>query len=88
MLIEKLCFSDEIERNRRKVMEINYFLDNQQINFEQLTTEIAADDGSVGEVSKAPTDEFAMPDSVESLPDKSAASETDELSDAIFDQSI
>jgi hypothetical protein len=37
------CFSRaEIERNRRKVMEINYFLDNQQINFDTLTTDIVA----------------------------------------------
>lgn len=30
-------FRDEIDRNRRKVMEINFFLDNQQIKFEKLT---------------------------------------------------
>jgi hypothetical protein len=35
-------FSAEIERNRRKVMEINYFLDNQQINFDTLTSDIVA----------------------------------------------
>lgn len=32
--------SYEIERNRRKVMEINFFLDNQQINFDNQTSEI------------------------------------------------
>lgn len=32
--------SDEIERNRRKVMEINFFLDNQQISFDNQTSEM------------------------------------------------
>lgn len=35
-----LIFRNEIERNRRKVMEINFFLDNQQIEFENLMTEV------------------------------------------------
>lgn len=34
---------NEIERNRQKVMEINFFLDNQQINFDNLTTKLATD---------------------------------------------
>lgn len=32
--------SAEIERNRQKVMEINFYLDNQQIAFDQFTTGI------------------------------------------------
>lgn len=35
-----LINSAEIERNRQKVMEINYYLDNQQIAFEQFNTGI------------------------------------------------
>lgn len=34
---------DEIERNRRKVMEINFFLDNQQIDFDNLTAGMTID---------------------------------------------
>lgn len=36
--------SFENERNRRKVMEINYFLDNQSMKFEELSTEIGGAD--------------------------------------------
>lgn len=39
----KLYCSNEIDRNRRKVMEINFFLDNQQIKFDQLTTDVGAE---------------------------------------------
>lgn len=35
----KLC-SDEVERNRRKVMEINFFLDSQQISFDNRTSDM------------------------------------------------
>ena len=36
-------YSNEIERNRRKVMEINFFLDNQQIEFEKLVTDVGVE---------------------------------------------
>lgn len=41
--------SHETERNRRKVMEINYFLDSQQIMYENLI----ADVGLEGEIFKS-----------------------------------
>jgi hypothetical protein len=34
---------DEIDRNRQKIMEINYFLDTKQAEFDALTTESVVD---------------------------------------------
>lgn len=35
-IIKLFSFRDEISRNRKKVMEINYFLDNQRDEFEKI----------------------------------------------------
>lgn len=71
-------------------MEINYFLDSQQMDFEKLITEIAAEDeGDNDDVSKTVTDDFALPsvDNVESYKKSLIESEDDDdIPDMIFDQ--
>lgn len=39
-----IFFSDEINRNRAKVLEINYFLDMQRDEFNHLQEEVDAED--------------------------------------------
>lgn len=70
-------------------MEINYFLDSQQMDFEKLITEIAAgDEGDADDVSKTVTDDFALPlvDNVASYKKSPIESEDDDVPDTIFDQ--
>lgn len=71
-------------------MEINYFLDSQQMDFEKLITEVAAgDEGDADGVSKTATEDFALPtaDNVESNKKSMIESEDDdEIPDTIFDQ--
>lgn len=54
-MLTRLPFRNEIERNRRKVMEINFFLDNQQIEFENLMADLRLNlkDGQVLEMTES-----------------------------------
>lgn len=70
-------------------MEINFFLDNQQIKFEKLTTDINLDgaDEMDDEVSKMWSDKLDLTE-VEKEDSKATdpGSDVDEISDNIFDQ--
>lgn len=39
-IVTLCCCSDEIQRNRNKVMEINYFLDKQREAFDRIQEEV------------------------------------------------